>query len=68
MNTELKQIDNNKEEKPFEFYLEKYQKLDPKEVSTRCNIQYDEESYNIKNYDYHHLELDEEGNVVTRNY
>ena len=43
MNTEFKQIDNNKEEKPFEFYLEKYQKLDPKEVSERCNIPYDEE-------------------------
>ena len=43
MNTDPKQIDNNKEEKPFEFYLEKYQKLDPKEVSTRCNIPYDEE-------------------------
>ena len=43
MNTELKQIDNNKEEKPFEFYLEKYKKLDPKEVSLRCGIPYDEE-------------------------
>ena len=42
MNTEPKNIDNNKEEKPFEFYLEKYQKLDPKEVSERCNIPYDE--------------------------
>ena len=44
MNTELKQIDNNKEEKPFEFYLEKYEKLDPKEVSERCNIPYNEET------------------------
>ena len=44
MNTESKQIDNNKEEKPFEYYLEKYQKLDPKEVSVRCNIPYDEEN------------------------
>ena len=28
MQTEFKQIDNNKEEKPFEFYLEKYEKLE----------------------------------------
>ena len=45
MQTEFKQIDNNKEEKPFEFYLEKYEKLDPKEVSERCNIPYDEETH-----------------------
>jgi hypothetical protein len=44
MNTEPKQIDNNKEEKPFEFYLEKYKQLDPKEVSERCNIPYNEET------------------------
>ena len=44
MNTEPKNIDNNKEEKPFEFYFEKYQKLDPKEVSERCNIPYNEET------------------------
>ena len=43
MQTEPKQIDNNKEEKPFGYYLEKYEKLDPKEVSTRCGIPYDEE-------------------------
>ena len=43
MNIEVKQIDNNKEEKPFEFYLEKYKKLDPQEVSLRCGIPYDEE-------------------------
>ena len=45
MQTDFKQIDNNKEEKPFEFYLEKYEKLDPKEVSERCNIPYDEETH-----------------------
>lgn len=44
MQTEVKQIDNNKEEKPFEYYLEKYEKLDPKEVSERCGIPYDEEN------------------------
>lgn len=44
MQTEPKQIDNNKEEKPFEYYLEKYEKLAPKEVSERCNIPYDEEN------------------------
>ena len=43
METENKQIDNNKEEKPFEYYLEKYEKLDPREVSQRCNVPYDEE-------------------------
>lgn len=43
METENKQIDNNKEEKPFEYYLEKYEKLDPKEVSQRCNVPFDEE-------------------------
>lgn len=43
MQTENKQIENNKEEKPFEYYLAKYEKLDPKEVSERCQIPYDEE-------------------------
>lgn len=43
MQTEFKQIENNKEEVPFEYYLEKYQNLDPKEASVRCNIPYDEE-------------------------
>lgn len=38
------QVDNNKEEVPFEYYLEKYQKLDPKEASMRCNVPYDEET------------------------
>lgn len=56
MNTEPKNIDNNKEEKPFEFYLEKYQNLDPKEVSERCNIPYDEEkkefSVRLMGYEY----------------
>lgn len=36
------EIENNKEEVPFEYYLEKYQKLDPKEVSERCKVPYDE--------------------------
>ena len=56
MNTEQKNIDNNKEEKPFEYYLEKYQNLDPKEVSERCNIPYDEEkkefSVRLMGYEY----------------
>lgn len=43
MQTENKQIENNKEEKPFEYYLAKYEKLDPKEVAVRCGIPYDEE-------------------------
>lgn len=38
------QIENNKEEKPYEFYLEKYEKIDPIEASKRCNIPYDEEN------------------------
>ena len=28
METEFKKIDNNKEEVPFEYYLEKYQNVD----------------------------------------
>lgn len=43
MQTEMKQIENHKEEVPFEYYLEKYQSLDPKEAAERCNIPYDEE-------------------------
>ncbi len=38
------QVENNKEEVPFEYYLEKYHKLDPKEASERCNVPYDEET------------------------
>lgn len=38
------QIENHKEEIPFEYYLEKYEKLDPKEVSQRCGIPYNEET------------------------
>lgn len=37
------QIENHKEEIPFEYYLEKYKKLDPEEVSARCKIPYDKE-------------------------
>ena len=37
------QIENNKEEKPFEYYLGKYEKIDPIEASKRCNVPYDEE-------------------------
>lgn len=37
------QIENHKEEVPFEYYFEKYKKLDPKEVSERCKVPYDEE-------------------------
>lgn len=43
MQTENQQIENNKEEKPFEFYLAKYEKSDPKEMSARSGIPYDEE-------------------------
>ncbi len=43
MNLEPKQIDNNKEEVPFEYYLDKFAKIDPMEASKRCNIPYDEE-------------------------
>ncbi len=43
MDLENKHIDNNKEEVPFEYYLDKYAKIDPVEASKRCNIPYDEE-------------------------
>lgn len=35
------EIENHKEEVPFEHYLEKYQSLDPKEAAQRLNILYD---------------------------
>lgn len=37
------EIENHKEEVPFEYYLEKYKALDPQEVSGRCAIPYDGE-------------------------
>jgi len=36
------EIENHKEEVPFEHYLEKYQSLDPAEAAQRLNILYDE--------------------------
>lgn len=35
------EIENHKEEVPFEHYLEKYHSLDPKEAAQRLNILYD---------------------------
>lgn len=35
------EIENHKEEVPFEHYLEKYQSLDPEEAAQRLNILYD---------------------------
>lgn len=35
------EVENHKEEVPFEHYLEKYQSLDPKEAAQRLNILYD---------------------------
>lgn len=35
------EIENHKEEVPFEHYLEKYQSLDPEEAAKRLNILYD---------------------------
>lgn len=35
------EIENHKEEVPFEYYLEKYQFLDPEETAQRLNILYD---------------------------
>lgn len=37
------QIQNNKEEVPFEHYLEKYRTLDPQEVTLRTGAEFDEE-------------------------
>jgi len=36
------EIENHKEEVPFEYYLEKYQGLEPVETAERLNILYDE--------------------------
>ena len=36
------EIENHKEEVPFEHYLEKYKSLDPKEAAQKLNIVYDE--------------------------
>lgn len=38
------EIENHKEEVPFEHYLEKYQSLDPVEAAQRLNIMYDEKN------------------------
>lgn len=38
------EIENHKEEVPFEHYLEKYQSLDPEEAAQRLNILYDANS------------------------
>jgi hypothetical protein len=35
------EIENHKEEVPFEYYLEKYQRLNPEEAAQRLNILYD---------------------------
>ena len=35
------EIENHKEEVPFEHYLEKYQTLNPEEAAQRLNILYD---------------------------
>ena len=44
------EINNNKEERPFEYYLEQYSKINPKEAATRCNITFNEEKqvFNIR--------------------
>ena len=36
------EIENHKEEVPFEHYLDKFHTLDPKEAAQRLNILYDE--------------------------
>ena len=35
------EVENHKEEVPFEYYLEKYQSLDPVETAQRLDILYD---------------------------
>ncbi len=35
------EVKNNKEEKPLEYYLEKYQDADPWEISLRCGLKWD---------------------------
>ena len=43
MAAELEQRKNNKDEVPFEHYLEQYRKLDPQEAADRCGLEYDPE-------------------------
>ena len=38
---------NNKEEKPLEFYLEKYKESDPAEMAARCGLPYNGEARTI---------------------
>ena len=41
------EVVNNKEEKPLEFYLEKYKEMDPAEMAARCGLPYDGEARTI---------------------
>ena len=41
------EVINNKEEKPLEFYLEKYREMDPAEMAARCGLPYDGEARTI---------------------
>lgn len=42
------EIENHKEEVPFEHYLEKYRSLDPVEAAQRLNILYDAEDQEFR--------------------
>lgn len=35
------EVVNNKEEKPLEFYVEKFREMDPAEMAARCGLPYD---------------------------
>ena len=38
------QVQNNKEEVPFQHYIEQFEKLDPKEAAERCAVAFLEQS------------------------
>ena len=48
---------DNKERIPFEYYLNEYQKINPKEAAERCGIEYDEEKqqFHVRLMGYHYL-------------
>lgn len=41
---ELNYEKDNKERIPFEYYLEEFKKIDPREAASRCRVPYDEET------------------------
>ena len=48
---------DSKERMPWEHYLELYAKADPKEITSRLSIPYDEEDYDQNDDEIHHLKF-----------